>query len=53
MIARGETALADPGLYSRDPAKFAQITGAIAQCRAEKDAAEERWLELAEAVEAL
>ncbi|MEZ5750309.1 MAG: ATP-binding cassette domain-containing protein [Caenibius sp.] len=53
MIARGETALADPGLYSRDPAKFAQITGAIAQWRAEKDAAEERWLELAEAVEAL
>lgn len=53
MIARGETALVDPGLYSRDPAKFAQITEAIAQCRAEKDAAEERWLELAEAVEAL
>ena len=51
MIARGEDALSDPELYTRDPAKFSQITAAIAKCRAEMDAAEERWLELAEAVE--
>ena len=50
-IARDEAALADPALYSRDPAKFAALTKAIEQARADKDAAEERWLELAEQVE--
>jgi ATP-binding cassette subfamily F protein uup len=52
-IARDEAALADPGLYARDPAGFERLTGAIAAARAEKDAAELRWLELAEQVEAL
>ena len=51
QIARDEAALADPGLYTRDPAKFAALTTAIEQSRVEKDAAEERWLELAEQVE--
>ncbi len=51
QIARDEAALADPALYTRDPAKFAALTKAIEQARAEKDAAEERWLELAEQVE--
>ena len=51
LIAKGETALADPALYSSDPAKFARISAALDQTRAEKDAAEERWLELAEMVE--
>ncbi|WP_121119633.1 ABC-F family ATP-binding cassette domain-containing protein [Croceibacterium ferulae] len=51
LIAKGETALADPALYSSDPAKFARISAALDQTRAEKDAAEERWLELAEQVE--
>ena len=51
VIARDEAALADPALYTRDPAKFAAMTEAIAKARAEKDAAEERWLELAELVE--
>ena len=51
QIARDETALADPALYTRDPAKFAALTKAIETARAEKDAAEERWLELAEQVE--
>jgi ATP-binding cassette subfamily F protein uup len=52
-IARDEAALADPALYVSDPAKFAALTKAIDAARAEKDAAEERWLELAEQVEAL
>ncbi len=51
QIARDEAALADPALYTRDPTKFAALTKAIESARAEKDAAEERWLELAEQVE--
>ncbi|MFM5924679.1 MAG: ABC-F family ATP-binding cassette domain-containing protein [Novosphingobium sp.] len=51
QIARDEDALHDPALYTRDPAKFAAPTKAIEAARAEKDAAEERWLELAELVE--
>ncbi len=53
MIARGEQALADPDLYTKDPARFDQLTKAIAKCRDEKDEAEMRWLELAEQVENL
>jgi ATP-binding cassette subfamily F protein uup len=52
-IARGEAALADPDLYSRDPARFAAITAEIESARSERDVAEERWLELAEQAEAL
>ncbi|KEQ52439.1 ABC-F family ATP-binding cassette domain-containing protein [Sphingobium chlorophenolicum] len=52
-IARDEEALADPNLYSRDPKKFEALTKAIEKARAEKDAAEERWLELAEKAEGL
>jgi ATP-binding cassette subfamily F protein uup len=52
-IARDEAALHDPDLYTRDPARFAALTAAIEKARAERDAAEERWLELAEKVEAL
>ena len=51
MIARGEEALGDPGLYTRDPDKFARLTDALDQVRREKEQAEERWLELAEVVE--
>jgi ABC transport system ATP-binding/permease protein len=51
QIARDEAALSDPVLYTKDPAKFAALTKAIEAARAEKDAAEERWLELAELVE--
>ncbi|MEJ5975561.1 ABC-F family ATP-binding cassette domain-containing protein [Novosphingobium sp. PS1R-30] len=50
-ILRDEAALADPALYTRDPKKFAALSDAIAKARADKDAAEERWLELAELVE--
>ena len=51
QIARDEAALADPALYTGDPAKFTVLTKAIEAARAAKDAAEERWLELAEQVE--
>ncbi len=51
QIARDEAALHDPALYTRDPVKFAALTKAIEAARAEKDAAEEKWLELAELVE--
>ncbi len=52
-IARDEAQLADPMLYTRDYAKFEALTKAIEAARTEKDAAEERWLTLAEMVEAL
>jgi ABC transport system ATP-binding/permease protein len=52
-IARDEAALADPDLYTRDPKRFAELTAQIDKARAEKDAAELRWLELAEQVEAM
>ncbi len=50
-IARDEEALHDPTLYARDPSAFDRLTGAIAALHAEKAAAEERWLLLAELVE--
>ena len=51
VIARDEASLGDPDLYSRDPDKFAKLSDALENARTEKDAAEERWLELAEQVE--
>jgi ATP-binding cassette subfamily F protein uup len=51
QIARDEAELHDPALYTSNPAKFAALTKAIETARAEKDAAEERWLELAELAE--
>ncbi|ATY33873.1 ABC-F family ATP-binding cassette domain-containing protein [Sphingomonas psychrotolerans] len=53
QIARDEAAMADPELYTRDPGKFARLSDGIGKLRDEKDAAEMRWLELAEQVEAL
>ena len=50
-IARGEEILADPELYTKDPQRFANIMRGIENARTEKDAAEERWLTLAERVE--
>ena len=52
-IARDEAALSDHDLYLRDPRLFEALTGAIAAAKAERDEAEHRWLELAEAAEAL
>ncbi|WP_338240385.1 ABC-F family ATP-binding cassette domain-containing protein [Aurantiacibacter hainanensis] len=51
LIAKGEAALADPDLYSRDPDRFARITKSLEMARTEKDEAEDRWLELAALVE--
>jgi ATP-binding cassette subfamily F protein uup len=50
-ITRDEAALADPDLYAKNPTRFAALMAAIEKARAEKDAAEERWLELAEMAE--
>jgi len=52
-IARDEAALADPDLYARDPKKFDALMKAIDKARADRDAAEMRWLELAEMAENL
>jgi ATP-binding cassette subfamily F protein uup len=52
-IVQHEEALADPSLYSKNPQRFAELSAAIDKVRAEKDASEERWLELAEMVETL
>jgi len=50
-IAKGENILSDPNLFTADPQKFATISKGLENARAQKDAAEERWLELAERVE--
>jgi ABC transport system ATP-binding/permease protein len=41
-----EAELADPGLYKRDPARFATATERLEHTRAELPPLEERWLEL-------
>jgi ATP-binding cassette subfamily F protein uup len=45
-IAEMEAALSDPGLYRRDPAKFAATGEALARARAEVHAMEEEWLRI-------
>ena len=50
-IAQAEAALSDATLYTRDPKRFAQLTASIASFATERDAAEERWLQLAEQVD--
>jgi ATP-binding cassette subfamily F protein uup len=52
-IADAETALSDPDLYARDSRRFADLTERIARNRAEIEAAELRWLEVAEMAEQL
>jgi ATP-binding cassette subfamily F protein uup len=52
-IARDEAALAEPDLYTRDPRKFDRLMKAIEKTRADRDAAEMRWLGLAEMAENL
>ncbi|WP_307087085.1 ABC-F family ATP-binding cassette domain-containing protein [Sphingomonas faeni] len=51
QMAADAVKLAKPDLYMRDNATFAKLTKAIETARAEKEAAELRWLELAEMVE--
>jgi ATP-binding cassette subfamily F protein uup len=50
-IAAAEMEMNDPALYTQKPARFAELTTKTESLRAEKDAAEERWLELAMMVE--
>jgi ATP-binding cassette subfamily F protein uup len=50
-ISKGEAILADPALFTADPQRFATISKGIENARTEKDAAEIRWLDLAELVE--
>jgi len=50
-IAAVEDVLADPGLYTRDPKRFTELTDMAARLRTEKHSAEERWLEVAEMAE--
>ena len=52
-IAADEAALHDPDLFLKQPDKFAALTRSIDTKRAEKDAAELRWLEVAEMAESL
>jgi ABC transport system ATP-binding/permease protein len=53
QVAADEDALSDAGLYTRDPERFGRLTERIARNRAEIEAAEYRWLEVAELAEAL
>jgi ATP-binding cassette subfamily F protein uup len=50
-IAAAEKEMSDPALYLQKPARFAELTAKTESLRTEKDAAEERWLELAMMVE--
>ena len=52
-VAADEGALSDPDLYARDPERFAELTERIARNRTEIEAAEYRWLEVAELAEQL
>ena len=52
-IAAIEELLHDPDLYARDPARFDELTRRSASLREAKNAAEERWLEVAELAENL
>ena len=52
-MAGVETDLSDGALFARDHQRFTALTGKLEALRDEKAAAEDRWLELAEAVEAL
>ena len=52
-VAADEQALSDPDLYTRDPKRFAELTERIARHRADIEAAEVRWLEVAEMAESL
>jgi len=53
QVAADEGALSDPDLYARDPERFAELTERIARNRTEIEAAEYRWLEVAELAEQL
>ncbi len=44
--AKLQASLDDPGLYGRDPKRFAKLSAALAEIDARHAAAEEEWLTL-------
>ena len=52
-IAAREASLADPDLYTKNPQRFAALTAELDGLRTQLEAAELRWLELAELEEKL
>lgn len=52
-IVKAETELADPQLYTKNFKRFEALTAELEKLRADKEAAEDRWLALAEEVESL
>ncbi len=46
QVAKTARVLADPDLYTKNPARFAEMTMALERARAALAAAEEQWLEL-------
>ena len=53
QIARDEAAMGAADLYTRDPAHFAALMNAVDTARRQREAAEERWLMIAEQAEAM
>ena len=53
QVAKLENALADPGLYGRDPAAFQRLSAELETVRTRLVSAEEEWLALEERREAL
>ena len=45
-LAKLQEEMNDPALYTKNPDKFAKLSAQITELTAEKDAAEEQWLEL-------
>ena len=52
-VTADEAALSDPDFYTRDPDGFAQLSERVARNRADIEAAEVSWLEVAEMAEQL
>ena len=52
-IAKLETLLADPQLYTRDPARFERATAALVERQTKLAASEEEWLMLEEKAAAM
>jgi ATP-binding cassette subfamily F protein uup len=53
QVVADEAALHDADLYARDPQRFTELTERVARNRTEIEAAELRWLEVAEMAEQL
>ena len=51
LVAAAEKEMSNPALYTTKPTRFAELMLQTESLRAEKEAAEERWLELAMMVE--